>query len=36
MSKCGWGLGVDYKEMLDKLFKFVEDSQLTRFLRLTL
>ena len=34
MSKCGWGLGVDYKEMLDKLFKFVEDSQLTRVLEI--
>ncbi len=34
MSKCGWGLGVDYKEMLDKLFKFVEESQLTRVLEI--
>lgn len=34
MSKSGWGLGVEYKEMLDKLFKFVEESQLTRVLEI--
>ena len=29
-----WGLGVNHKEMLDKLFKFVEESQLTRVLEI--
>lgn len=34
MSKCGWGLGVNHKEMFDRLLKFVEESQLTRVLEI--
>jgi len=29
-----WGLDVNHKEMFDKLFKFVEESQLTRVLEI--
>lgn len=29
-----WGLGVNHKEMFDKLLKFVEESQLTRVLEI--
>lgn len=34
MSKCGWGLDVNHKEMFDKLLKFVEESQLTSILEI--
>lgn len=29
-----WGLGVNHKEMFDKLLKFVEESQLTSILEI--